>query len=398
MKKSVSLLLVVALIGALAFPFDVFAADFYTVKSSGIASTRYISPVSATLANSNSSWEQTLSLVLRADGAPTGIYTSDTPARVQVICPTFEGAFGGVNGNIMFGVTDATLEAPEGIELTAWDYTWNVERFHSDSAYTPDTPFFKGTFDVSFNNASLYNGTVTIYIHLHGTIGRIGDANGNLGGKLKYSIDVTSNGSCHSVGGESGSGLVVQSPSIESAIGSVNQSVQNQTAQQAQQYQDEKDTAEQTGADIQSSSSELEGLGGEEGKWKILWFPLTFTKQVIGVFTGANAVNIANEQVVGFRYDEETGMLVKVHSYDPVPIDGSGGSSTIPLPNVGTKITFPSVDLPIVGTVWEPYTFDLAEVKEQFPLVFNAIYLVISVLEAYWFIGFLRDKYEEVFG
>ena len=51
MKKSVSLLLVVALIGALAFPFDVFAADFYTVKSSGIASTRYISPVSATLGN-----------------------------------------------------------------------------------------------------------------------------------------------------------------------------------------------------------------------------------------------------------------------------------------------------------------------------------------------------------
>lgn len=398
MKKSVSLLLVVALISALAFPLDAYAAESYTVKSSGISSTQYISPISASLANSNASWEATISLVLRADGAPTGIYTSDSPASVQVICPSFEGAFGGVNGNIMFGVTRASLEAPDGVELSAWDYTWNVERFHSDSKYTPDTPFLKGSFDVSFNNASLYNGTVTIYIHLYGTIGRIGDANGNLGGKLSYSIDVLNNGQCHSVGGEDGAGLVVQSPSIESAINGVNGSVQEQTAQQAQQYQDEKDTAEQTGSDIQSSSSELEGLGGEEGKWKILWFPLTFTKQVIGVFTGANAVNIANEQVVGFRYDEETGMLIKVHSYDPIPIDDSGGSSTIPLPNVGSKITFPSVDLPIIGTVWEPYTFDLAEVKEHFPLVFNAIYLVVSVLEVYWFIGFLHDKYEEVFG
>ena len=52
----------------------------------------------------------------------------------------------------------------------------------------------------------------------------------------------------------------------------------------------------------------------------------------------------------------------------------------------------------MIGTVWEPYTFDLAEVKEQFPLLFNGIYLVVSVLEAYWFIGFLHDKYEEVFG
>ena len=181
---------------------------------------------------------------------------------------------------------------------------------------------------------------------------------------------------------------------------STNEAVNDILDNQEAYHHEELDKADSVGSDINSSTSELEGLGGEEGKWKILWFPLTFTKQLIGVFTGTNTAAIAAEQVVGFRYNEDTGYLEKVHSYDPVPIDE--GSTVVPLPNSGTVISFPSVSVPLLDgktyKLWDSYDFDLATVKEQFPLLFSAIYVVVSILEVYWFVSFLKDKFDEVFG
>lgn len=394
MKKSVSLLLLVALISALAFPLDnVFAKDKVETRDIRISLT----DASVALGNgsSNSNWSvgvnfstvwSASTIESRLESAYKSKYGADASLANDLAGATSISCSVNVRGSLSYTSTGAQTSMIAGGSgtMTAGGRDIDTETVSlSGQLYPPDMVSSGGSFNLlpdeypqlSVSCAGNYSfSTLPASFYPNAQVGY---------GAVQVNW--------------SAEGDVILSFSTSTPL-STNEAVNDILDNQEAYHQEELDKGEQTGTDIQSSSSELEGLGGEEGKWKILWFPLTFTKQVIGVFTGANAVNIANEQVVGFRYDEETGMLVKVHSYDPVTIDGDGGSITIPLPNVGTKITFPSVDLPMIGTVWEPYTFDLAAVKEQFPLVFNAIYLVISVLEVYWFIGFLHDKYEEVFG
>lgn len=65
--------------------------------------------------------------------------------------------------------------------------------------------------------------------------------------------------------------------------------------------------------------------------------------------------------------------------------------------SAGTGITFPAFSL-MGFQIWDSYTYDLSQVKDQLPVVFDALYVIISILEMLWFVGYLRKKYEEVFG
>lgn len=167
----------------------------------------------------------------------------------------------------------------------------------------------------------------------------------------------------------------------------------NKIANQQEQFRNEdRDNAQQAGNDASSFVNEMQGL---ESKWEILWLPIKFTSQVISVFSGgtssANYIS-AYGNVEGYSYDESTGFLVPVYG-SPIQtvadIDVPGGAS----------ITFPAYTLPVLDLqIWDAYTFDLTSIKDDFPLLFDALYVVISILEVYWFIAFCRDKYHEVFG
>lgn len=155
---------------------------------------------------------------------------------------------------------------------------------------------------------------------------------------------------------------------------------------QQQSFRDEDQSdAEQAGSDMTGFASQLDNL---KNTWKILWYPIEFTNRFVEVFTGGTqAVAYQDEYtyVTGYRYNDETGFLEPIQSMSVQPR------------SAGTGITFPSFEL-MGYTIWDSYTYDLSQVKEQVPEVFDAIYVIVSILEMLWFVGFLRSKYNEVFG
>lgn len=173
----------------------------------------------------------------------------------------------------------------------------------------------------------------------------------------------------------------------------LNELVKGQNAQieQSQQFHDEeRSSAEQAGSDMGGFATQLENL---KGTWAILWYPIEFTNTVMGVFTdgtsGASYRSIYSN-VSGYTYDDSSGLLKPVYKSPIATIDA------VDVPS-GTGLTFPSFS--IMGVkVWDSYTFDLAGLKDQFPVVFDSLYVIVSILEVLWFVGFLRSKYEEVFG
>ncbi len=173
----------------------------------------------------------------------------------------------------------------------------------------------------------------------------------------------------------------------------LNELVKGQEVQieQSQQFHDEdKSSAVQAGSDMGGFATQLENL---KGTWAILWYPIEFTNTVMGVFTdgtsGASYRSIYSN-VSGFTYDDSSGLLKPVYKSPVATIDA------VDVPS-GTGLTFPSFE--IMGVkVWDAYTFDLAGLKDKFPVVFDSLYVIVSILEVLWFVGFLRSKYEEVFG
>lgn len=66
-----------------------------------------------------------------------------------------------------------------------------------------------------------------------------------------------------------------------------------------------------------------------------------------------------------------------------------------------TTLTFPSFALTVNGssyTLWDSYTYDVASLTIQFKTLMDSLHVLISALEFYWFISFLRSKYMEIFG
>lgn len=130
-----------------------------------------------------------------------------------------------------------------------------------------------------------------------------------------------------------------------------------------------------------------------KSNFNILWEPIAFTQRVISVFSGGTrSSTYANylNGVVGFNYNPDTGCLDPILDLGPKSRYGKASG--------GTTITFPSYTLPVLNLkLWDSYTFDLKSVKDNFPVLFNAIYVVSGCLCLYWFLGFLSDKFEEVF-
>lgn len=164
--------------------------------------------------------------------------------------------------------------------------------------------------------------------------------------------------------------------------------VDEQTKVIQDQYQQDQDGASKAGEDAGALVEQAKDL---ENKWEILWYPIKFTNRVLEVFTGGTqSASYQNDynMISGYTYDETSGCLIPV--IDKTRSARSSG---------GASITFPAYTLPVLDVqLWDSYTFDLSTVKDSFPVLFDAIYVVSTVLEIYWFVAFLRDKYEEVFG
>lgn len=166
----------------------------------------------------------------------------------------------------------------------------------------------------------------------------------------------------------------------------------NELVNQNNQYREEdRNNAEQAGSDASTLVSDMQSL---ESKWEILWLPITFTKRVITVFTGGSSSasyirSYAN--IVGYTYNESTGFLEPIYG-DPIM-----SIADVEVPG-GAVITFPGYTLPYLDVkLWDSYSYDLSTIKDDFPALFNALYVFISILEVYWFVAFCLDKYHEIF-
>lgn len=191
------------------------------------------------------------------------------------------------------------------------------------------------------------------------------------------------------------SGFIDVENSISNQTNSINSNQNANTQkildQNSQFRQEDRQEAQSVGTIAQDFLSQ--NTAKIKSNFSILWEPIAFTQRVLPVFVGGTkSPSYARryDGVVGFVYNEETGCL------DPV-ID-IGPRSRYGKASGGTKITFPAYTLPVLNLkLWDAYTFDIASIKRSFPALFNAIYVFSGVLCLYWFLGFLSDKFEEVY-
>lgn len=216
-------------------------------------------------------------------------------------------------------------------------------------------------------------------------------------------------------------GIKQQTTSINNQIGSATNKIINNnnsntnkiTDSIGKQTQDITQNADQNTQKILDQNSqfrdedraEAEGIGKiaqdfldtntakVRSNFNILWEPIAFTQRVVSVFSGGTRSAAYADRyngVVGFKYNSNTGCLDPVLDISPRARYGRSYS--------GTTITFPSYTLPVLNfKLWDEYTFDLASIKTSFPVLFNAIYVVTGCLCLYWFLGFLSDKFVEVY-
>lgn len=136
--------------------------------------------------------------------------------------------------------------------------------------------------------------------------------------------------------------------------GEATQSVINQQTEQQKQYHDEE--INEGNKQSSSASDMVEDLKGLKSKWAILWYPITWIQQMVDAISRTDAP---------------------------------------------TTLTFPSFALTVNGssyTLWDSYTYDVASLTIQFKTLMDSLHVLISALEFYWFISFLRSKYMEIFG
>lgn len=161
--------------------------------------------------------------------------------------------------------------------------------------------------------------------------------------------------------------------------------IQEQTQQQQQFHDQDQDDATSAGEAMSGVASDLENV---KNKWEILWYPIEFTNKVMGAFQGTStaAYSLEYGNVSGYTYNESSGLLEPV--YAKTRSSSAGGAT----------ITFPEYTMPVLNVkLWDSYSYDMSSLKDQFPVLFDALYVIISMLEVMWFVGFLRKKYHEVF-
>lgn len=237
----------------------------------------------------------------------------------------------------------------------------------------------------------VYSGTLSYNVRIFGEVSTVSSTLGSLivkhqanmsfsvvhapvSNALVISRSVKTNSSSISV--------VSKSSSVVGAIDKVDDTLKDQ-------HQQEIDKGGQASTDASSAVTTL--TTDIKSKWEILWYPITFTGQLLDVFvngsSSASSYSARYAGVSGYTYDSDTGLLIPVHDY-----------SSRAAPS-GTVITFPAYTLPVLDVqLWESYSYDISALRTQFPAVFSALDVIITILELIWLIGFLRDKYLEVFG
>nr|CDL65989.1 unnamed protein product [uncultured bacterium] len=178
--------------------------------------------------------------------------------------------------------------------------------------------------------------------------------------------------------------------STDNLLDQQNDLIKDQIQQDKNYHDQDKNDAISAGSDMQGMASDLETV---KSKWEILWYPIEFTNKVMGAFQGSGSARYASAyaDISGYYYNDVTGLL------EPVMVNSRGAPSG--RANSGTVIHIPAYTMPVLNVeVWAGADYDLSTLKEQFPVAFNLLYVVITVIEVLWFVGFLRDKYEEVFG
>lgn len=183
---------------------------------------------------------------------------------------------------------------------------------------------------------------------------------------------------------------------LEGAISAVESSVDivNNTLNELRQQEIQE--ANKASGDIGDFFGNMQNSANE--KFAPLFYPIDIMRQfvdIIGGGTQSASYTDIYSGVTGWRYDDDTGNLV------PIVEMTADGFPTIDGAVEGTVFTFPSfvLSIPNVGsyTLWESYQYDLASVKEQFPVLFDAIYIFFGVILFFWFVDFLVDLFEEVF-
>lgn len=194
-------------------------------------------------------------------------------------------------------------------------------------------------------------------------------------------------------------GIKQQTTQIQSSISNQttqitqnnNQNTQKILDQNSQFRQEDLDKANSIGTVAQNFLDT--NVEKAKSNFNILWEPIAFTQRMLSVFSGGTrSATYANylDGVVGFTYNAETGCLDPIIDTGPRARYGRASS--------GTTITFPAYTLPVLNIkLWEEYSFDISEIKDSFPVLFNAIYVVTGCLCLYWFLGFLSEKFEEVY-
>lgn len=247
------------------------------------------------------------------------------------------------------------------------------DKFHNSSINSRYLLWSFGSPDSGATVTMTWTYTVWISIRQNATLGNVIDAINNSNGHV---IDI-----------------------VEDKLDDINNSIISQTSQDKQLADKINSTLEdQMNQDMQFRQDDLLGAQGApvgdnftqvettvKSKWSILWYPITFTNKLLSAFNGNSARSPSS--IVGYRYDDDTGGLEPIYDYSRAANSG------------GATITFPAYTLPILNLkLWDSYTYDLSTLPDQYPALFNLLYVAIGVLEVYWFVGFLRNKYDDIFG
>lgn len=254
---------------------------------------------------------------------------------------------------------------------------------------------------ITNNTNVVNNGFTNVQTGISTINGNLNNINTSIKNGFKDTVD-----NLQSLEGSVNSGFTDIENGIKQQTTQIQSSISNQTTQITQN--NNQNTQKLLDQNSQFRQEDIDGANGIgkvatdfvnntqatiKSKWEILWYPIEFTNSVLTVFTaGSSSRSYADKYngVVGYRYNEDSGELEPIIDLQQARYGPRQASATI---------TFPAYTLPVLNLqLWDSYEFDLGQVKEQFSALFNALYVVIGVLELYWFVGFLRSKYMDIFG
>ncbi|WP_438616425.1 hypothetical protein [Lactobacillus intestinalis] len=227
------------------------------------------------------------------------------------------------------------------------------------------------------NSSSSGGGTAAIVGAINGTTAAVGQV---IAQQKASSADIVG-----AIGG--------QTEVLNATLDLIDRSVQNVTDELKRQAE-ETLASVQKGHEIMGMATQV--VGEVRTKWDALLVPLDFTRQIFEVFSGGTqsaAYTESYADVLGYKYNTDTGGLEPIRRRY---------KQDVPKAVSGTIITFPSfsLDVPSVGTLklWDEYSFDIATIKQGFPVIFDAIYLVSGILMIYWVIAHLINLLEDLIG